>query len=381
MADAPQCGCSFSLTSFQVWKAGSVIALIVTDMGLSLGMSKLFHDTPFKFPLYLTMMTMFLSFCLAGLVLNTDVEGRTLPKLKKLQLSWPNILKICAQALAFALNASLFNLSLEYTSLTMSMIVRASIPLFAVIFTTIMRRRFSSLAVWIAVIGNVVGMAMTIYKNPQFELLGFLFSVGSALTAALFMVLSEYIMLSVELDALNMLFYAALPTTIFIFPFFIALEFVAVVSYIQSYFWMHIFIVCAFGILAFSFSVSQYQVVRVADSVYATVVENIQVVLTVILSAVIFYDSEKRLSLINQGGVVLTLICFTYITFLDFSEHRQHKIPGSDFVKRFLRKVRGVNTYEVCDGHDGICLQEEQRRFSIINKDEYIEDDEIIEIM
>lgn len=371
MAHAPRCGLSCSLSKYQVWKTGSVIALIATDMGLSMSMSKLFSDTPFKFPLYLTMMTMFLSFCLSGLVLNTEVEGRAIPRLKRIQLNWHNVLKICAQALAFALNASLFNLSLKYISLTMSMLLRATIPLFAIIFTAVVRRRLLKLSIWVAVVGNVLGLAMTIYKNPQFELTGVLLSLGSALTAGLFMVLSEYVMTNVELDAMNLLFYAALPTAAFIVPFFAAFEGVQVVSYVQSYFWMNIFILCAMSLLAFLFSVSQYQVVRLTDSVYTSVIENIQVVLTVTLSAIIFYDPHKKLGLINQGGIVITLICFVYITFLDFSDGSSYKIPV-DRVSDLINQFKQDKSYEVCDDN---FLEEDERCFSILSDD--YEDDEI----
>jgi len=379
MADAPRCGCTWRLSGEQAWKVVSVLSLIVTDTGLSMSMSKLFNDTPFKFPLYLTMMTMFLSFCLAGLVLNTEVEGRTLPRLKRLGLHWRNVLKICGQALAFALNESLFNLSLTYTSLTMSMVVRATIPLLVIVMVAILQRRVRSAAVWIAVLGSVLGMAMTLYKNPQFHLVGVLLAAGSAFTAALFIVLSEYIMMDVDLDALNMLFYAALPTSVFILPFFIALEFVSVVSYVQSYFWMNIFILCAMGILAFLFSLSQYQVVRLTNGVYASVVENIRVVLVVILSAIIFYDSETRLSLLNQIGVVITLLCFGYITFLDSSGTEFYQFPGTDVVSKLIGKLRGKNTFGILREKNVIPLEE--RRYSLTDEDDEDDEDNIIQVM
>ena len=389
MSNIPQCGCcSVALSRDQMKKGIAVLALLGTDIAMSIVLSKLFTDTPFTFPLYLTMMHMFLSFILAAVVLRTEVEGRMIPHIQPIPATWLTACKILIQSLAFAIGVGLFNLSLKYISLMLSIVVRASIPLFTAILSMVVRRQVRGLYVWMGITGIAAGMAMTVYKNPQFQLIGFLLAGGSAITEAIFIVMAEYIMIKESLDSLNLLYYTALPSAIFVLPFFIALEGTHVVKYISNYFWMNIFIIFGTSILAFAFSISRYQVVRLTSCVYAATIQNVRIVLIVIVSEIIFYNATQKLSLLNQGGIVMTLLCFVYITFIGFSEEG-YKLPSYSALHlgtKLKSLVRG-NTFEVVTGDDSF-VDEEDRRFTICETDsdgheieEYDDDGEDIQVV
>lgn len=367
MSESPSSS-SCSISSNQLIKAGTVLLLLASDMSLSVVLSKLFSESSFVFPLYVTMLHAVLSCLLSALVLRTRVEGHTLPHIQPLQANWENTLKVLSQALALALNVSLFNISLRYISLALSMTARSTVPLFVVLLSCLLYRQKRGVGVWLCVLGITAGMAASVYHNPQFQLLGFGLALGSALTEALALVLAEYIMLSAKLDALNLLYYSALPSAGFIFPFFVALEGSAVVHYVSQHFWVNIFIVCSTSLLAFLFNLSRYQLMRLTSSIYTSTVQNIKVVLLVIVSEIVFYSSSPKLSLLNQLGIVLSLCSFLYLTFLGFSEDSYAlgltRSSVSDFKQRLKWLLRN-NQFELLD-----VLSDGEQRFTIEDEEE-----------
>lgn len=381
MSEPPRCGCSCSVSKSQLSKAGAVLLLLASDMVLAIVLSKLFSESSFVFPLYLTLLHALLSCLLSALVLRTQVEGHNLPRIQPLPATWQNGLKILSQALTLALDIGLFNISLRYISLSLSMLARASIPLFTVLLSCLLYRQKRHLGVWCCVLGITGGMAASLYKNPQFQLLGFGLALGSALTEAVSMVLAEYIMLSVKLDPLNLLYYSALPSALFVLPFAVALEGEAVVHYVTHHFWINIFIVCSTSLLAFLLSLSRYQLMKLTSCVYTASVQSMRVVLTVIASEIIFYSVSQRLSLLNQAGIVVSLLCFLYLSFLDFSEDSYAMLPSmaaattNSLVLRLGQKLKRLmrrNNFELLESNDF------EQRFTIEDPDEEGEELDVI---
>lgn len=371
MTEIPRCNCSLSLSREQIKKGCATLVMLAADSTMAVALSKLFKDTPFTFPLYLTMLHMLLSFLLSALLLRSETEGIALPTLSPVSITWKNMTKLCLQGLAYALALALFNLSLKYNSLTLSTSIQAIIPLLTVIMSIFVRRR--RLRVWIGVMGIAAGMAMALYRNPQFQIVGFLLAAGSAVTSALFIVLAEYIMLNQSLDPLNLLYYTALPSAFFILPFFMVLEGAAVIQYISDYFWVNVFIVFGTSILAFVLYISRYYVIHLTSSVYASSIQNVRVVLIVIVSEIAFYDPDNKLSLLNQAGLVLTLLCFMFITYVGFSEgvHRNPSYSELHIGTRLRQFIRGQE-FEVIteDGGMPVYLNEDECKFTLEDDDE-----------
>lgn len=376
MNAVPQCGCSFSLSKDQIRKGTAVLFFLGTDLAQAVVLHKLFTETPFTFPLYAVALHALLSCILSAVILRTDVEGHMLPRIRPLATTWKNIVKILAQALNFALSVSLYNVSLSYIDMTLATMIKASVPIFTVLLSIIVRRQLRKPRIWIGVIGITIGMTAAIYRQPQFQLVGIILAGGSAVSDAFFIVLAEYIMIDNDLDPLNLLYYTSLPVTFFMLPSFLLLEVNAVVKYISHYFWTNIFIVFGTSILSFAVSVSRYHSIRLTSCVYASTIQNVRVVLLVVFSEIIYYSSDKKLKLINQAGIVLTLICFAYLTFVGFSED-SYKLPsyGNLAISNKLRRLMGRNRYEVIetDGMDVIAVDEADQRFTIEDDTEDIQ--------
>jgi hypothetical protein len=405
MTEPPRCGCGCSISKDQLAKLLTLLSFLGTDVLYSLLVSTLFHSE-FQFPLYLGMFHALLAFVLALLILRTEVEGRVLPRFQHLTANWENALQLTSQGLACALDVGLLTLSLLYSSnVTHVLLIRATIPLFTALLSSIVHRHQRKAIVWLCVTGVTAGGVLSLFQNDLIlsellqhsELLSMGLALGSVVMNSLVLVLAEFIMVKSDLDALNLLFYSSLPTAFFLFPFFVVREAAAVLHYLNDHFWFNLIIVCSSSILAFALAVSRYQLVRLTSSVYSSSVPNLRLVV-VLLATEIVAGGEEKLSLLQQAGLVLCALCFLYLSFLGFSEDGYQLPSYSDRVLYFGRQLRGLlrkfqrpslagatshhsaNSieFELLENTEDTYVDEKERRFTIgeISDDEEEEEEE-----
>lgn len=311
--------CNVIITKQTLQIVGVSVAFLVTNALLNIINGYLFSSTDFKFPLFLTMMHAVIGFFYAYVVTSVQCEGLTIQRMV-FEKNWKNMSILTLQGVLFALNVSFNNMSLMFINVTLNQIVKASNPVVTAILCMIVFRRTYSWQYWLGLLAIVCGVVMSVYGNPHFDSFGFFLVCSSVFVACCMVVVSEKIMEGLRMDPINFLMNTAPQIAISIMPFSIARELTGIIEFSHNSVWRLIFILVITGSIAFLYNISHYSLIKLTGSVYSTVMGNFKIALLIILAEIIFYDPDKRLSILNQLGILLTVASFSLISWLKHKE-------------------------------------------------------------
>lgn len=303
----------------------------------------LFSSTDFKFPLSLTMVHAVIGFVLSYAVIHIQCEGCPIENVY-IEKTWRNLAVLTLQGVLFALNVCFNNMSLMFINVTLNQIVKASNPVVTAILCMIIMRRRYSLKYWFGLLAIVSGVIMSVYGNPRFDSFGFFLVCSSVLMASCMVVVSEKIMSDMKLNAITFLMNTAPQIAISILPFAIGREISSIIQFAHENLWRLLFILIMTGCMAFLYNISHYALIKLTGSVYSTVMGNFKIAVLIILSEIIFYDPEKRLTLLNQIGVVFTVASFSALSWIKHKE-RSEEVARQLEYQRTFEELENLNVF------------------------------------
>ena len=367
MADASQCACLCTLTKTQTIKGGSALCLLVLSYIQVMAWRSIQQHIASHCPVYFIMLSLLLSFLLSALLLYADVRGhiQIVPRFQSVSTRLK--LKLSLQGIFMGGSILCFRIcSMKNTMLAWQ--AQVLIPLlYVVLRAVILRHGRPSLHSLTCTLLMTAGSTLALYTASIFKqnselLVASLFACAAAVLSALSAFCSEYGTHYIQMGAVNMVFYTAIPAAACLLPFVIVVESDAVLEQVINSFWMHTYLACALAVLLLLLQVAWYQTVRYSSALLASLLSfTIQPVCLLLLTSILTYHSGYRLSLLNQAGLALC-----YAAMLGFAfQTNSAKIDSYQFVQDYNDEVQP---------HINLSLTPDLHCFTIESNDDYDDD-------
>ena len=283
------------------------IAFVTLNITLNLYIKWLFHYKKFTFPITIV--------CVQQICSAFILFGWLIYKKQPLVVAKKSFVFICILSFLFVSNTLLNNMSLVSLSLTLNQCVRAFLPCaLLAVATCIEKKRYPKQLVILAFL-LTFSIFLTVYKNPSFELVGFIFATVSVFLAASFDSLSGKL-LGNDMQGKIVQLTQLQSSVAFVFSVVPAgvIEFNAVRNYTQSNTLSETaFYLIIAGVLSTSYNLIRFELLNCTDSLFIPMIGNFKISIIVIISVFFFQDN---LTTVNMIGVVLTFFIFSAYTFV-----------------------------------------------------------------
>lgn len=266
----------------------------------------IFSKYHFNFPIFLTLIHMVCSMILSSLAIRGGWYN-----LKEITWTkWFN--KILPLAAIFCASVAAGNIGLQYLFVSYAQIVTATTPLFTVIVTRLMCPNASlKWEVYLSMLPIAGGVGLASWQEASFNLFGCGMCIAATALRAVKSVWQGILLADDEdrMDAMSLLYYMSPPT--FGMLFFMSVIFepdlmlssqalLDVFSDSGLLFWLWIS-----GVIAFVLNIMNLLVTKYTSAVTLQVLGNVKVVLSIIVSVIIF---QNQVSFLGWVGCSITLL-------------------------------------------------------------------------
>ena len=216
------------------------------------------------------------------------------------------------------------NLALEYISLSMTQMLKATASIWTQILVYFHKGIHEGRPRIIASIVQVIGAALSVYKNPELNFLGILF-VFISLAAGIFQLyIAERLMADTHLTPMELTFCISFPAVLTLLPMIEVEE----LQHMKELFAEPLIVKGLFmstTVVALVYNVVQFQALQATNAVFMNVVGNFKTALLVVLSIQVFHES---LSWINYLGIAVALVSSFVFTYLKYKKaSSQQEVP------------------------------------------------------
>ncbi|KAF5734853.1 phosphate translocator-related family protein [Tripterygium wilfordii] len=175
----------------------------------------------YKFPIFLTMLHM-ISCAVYSYIAINFLEMVPLQQI----LSRKQFLKIFSLCVIFCFSVVCGNTSLRYLPVSFNQAIGATTPFFTAVFAFLITCKKESPEVYFSLLPVILGIVVASNSEPSFNLLGFLFCVGSTAGRALKSVVQGLLLTSEaeKLHSMNLLLYMAPMAALVLLPFTLYIE-------------------------------------------------------------------------------------------------------------------------------------------------------------
>jgi len=295
-----------SLSSNEFYTILSIVGWFAFNISIANVNKWIFSSFEFRFPVFLTLLHMAVGMILSAVM----IKGGWYP-LKELT-SWKKwCTKILPLAAIFCASVALGNVGLRYIFVSYAQIVTATTPLFTVLAMRLLTKQTLRWEVYLSMIPIAGGVGLASWKEADFHLFGF---VAIICATALRAVKSVWqgLLLSDEddrLDAISLLYYMSPPCFGLMFLLAVVSEpelmldssaFLAVLTNANLMSWL-----LASGVVAFFLNIMNLLVTKYTSAITLQVLGNVKVVLSILVSVLIF---QNQVSFISWIGCSITLL-------------------------------------------------------------------------
>lgn len=315
--------------------AGVALALLFIGLNLTLN---LYNKWLFKgLPLPITLVVV--QQLGAGLVLAAwfGVRERALPRVRGRVLRGA-----VAMSLLFGTNTVLNNASLVSLSLTLNQCVRAFLPCVVLVVSVCLEGKRYPWTRWGTGALIAAGIVMGVWKNPSFELGGFVLVASSTLLAGCFDSMSGWLLGGEERLAPTVLtLYQSAVVAVACLPFLVAWEAPALQTA-----WATDRRTVALGMgggaaLALAYNLVRFNLVQQTNSLFLPMLGNFKVGMLVVLDVWLF---DETLSTLNVVGVVVTVGAFVVHAALERRAKGGKRPPVGEDVEEGVELLPGCSS-------------------------------------
>jgi len=162
----------------------------------------------------------------------------------------------------------------------------------------------------------VVGAVTTVFKNPEFNIIGFGAALTSAVLAGVTAVVSALLLQRAELTVIDVALTTSLPSLISIAPIFWITEYQRLLNYQAKDSSFTTVLVISVSLFAFFYTLSSYLLIQLTSSQYSQIIGNVKSVLVVCVSIIVF---QTPFTSLNLFGMILTLAGFFSYSYFHYS--------------------------------------------------------------
>eukprot|EP01116_Phalansterium_solitarium_P021782 TRINITY_DN692_c0_g1_i2.p1 TRINITY_DN692_c0_g1~~TRINITY_DN692_c0_g1_i2.p1 ORF type:complete len:353 (+),score=91.65 TRINITY_DN692_c0_g1_i2:135-1193(+) len=298
----------------------SVVAFISLNVILQIWNKYLFAVKEFRFPLLIIITGTLITFI--GSVLCIFLFRLVTVPYGAIAENWRLLFLV---SMCSGLGTGLENLSISYISISLNQVVKATAPAGTLIYAKFFEGKQFSHQLIISTIILVLGAIMTVFRNPDFNWVGFVltfaslfFGVAQSIGTGMLLQRSE------SIGVLVIIFVTSLPAVVALVPLFFLLEYNhLLVSHAQSGIGGDtavILTLLAMGGTAFTYQMAHYYLIEHTSAHYSMIIGNVKVVAVTLMSMVFF---GSKFSPLNALGLAVSLCAFCAYNFFRFREQRQ----------------------------------------------------------
>lgn len=217
---------------------------------------------------------------------------------------------VCCIGFFLALNISLNNASLVGMTLVLNQIVRSGIPVATAIFAVFIERKVPTVPRAVGLVPICLGVVCAIYEGSQMDgtVVSLILCIAGMISNALMMTISGRVM-EEKIDAVQLTCFTAPVSLAVLVYYFSVYEAGSLVTYVRQTPHAAALVLIGTSVLALSYNIVHYQVIRATSAVTTTVLGNVKIVLIIFLSGLLFGETATW-SLRMVAGAAITLIGF-----------------------------------------------------------------------
>jgi len=274
----------------------------------------------FNYPMSLTAVHMIT--CSIG----SFVALRIFHTIPLIHLSWDEITyKVFPLSVLFCSNIVLGNVSLRWVPVSFMQTVKSSVPAFTVFLQVIFFRKAFSRSIFLSLIPIVGGVVVASYTEVNFNQLGFWSALIASVITALMAIVSG-VLLTQQLNAINLLYYMAPFSAVMLLPLAYWSEW-AEISTEWEYFGQipPVFVLILSGVIAFLLNIFTFLVIKSTSPLTYTVAGNFKVVLSITVSVAVFQNEISKFNALGCAVAVLGVMWYNHIKFQEGKLKEQAK--------------------------------------------------------
>jgi len=244
-----------------------------------------------------------------------------------ISLSWNDCFqKILPLASLFCANIVLGNVSLRWVPVSFMQTIKSSVPAFTVFLQVLFFQKSFSWDTYLALVPDVGGVGLASWAEVNFVKVGFYAALVASVITALMAIVSG-VLLTQQLDAVNLTYYLAPFSLLMLLPFAIYLEFPLIQSEWEYYGnYQPIVVLVISGAIAFLLNVFTFYVIKYTSPLTYTVAGNCKVVLSITISVLIF---KNEVTIMNGIGCAVALIGVMWYNHIRYTANKQVVPPKS----------------------------------------------------
>lgn len=310
-----------ALDASTITATSAILAWYLTNIFTVVLNKYLFQIMEFKFPLTLTAIHMLIS------SLGSYVALRVFQVVPLITVPRDRMIKtIIPLGIVFCINIILGNISLRWIPVSFMQTVKSSVPAFTVMLQTLLLKQYSSQLTYVSLIPVVGGVALASFTEVNFEMIGFLAALTSSLTTAIQSVVSAMLLGggTLKLDSLNLLYYMAPVSFVFILPFALYSEYSLLLEYDiashggnEVYFYLFIS-----GGVAYLLNICVFFAIKSTSPLTFTVFGNLKVVAVIGISVMIF---KNEITWWNGLGCLVATIGIIWYNAIEYQIKEEKK--------------------------------------------------------
>lgn len=289
---------------------------ITLNISLSLWNKWLFAVDHFRFPIYIIMTGLVVTFLCSALLLLAGMGRR--PSWALLRSEWGLLLAAsCSHGVATALE----NVSIEYISISLNQVIKATAPALTMACSFLFEGKRYRTRMMVITACLVVGAICTTFRNPSFDMLGFLASLASMLLGVMRVMINSRQLHTLDIDPIALTVLTALPAALsLVIPFalFELHDFIEFLRMEDSYHYLLVVLLMNFVAVAYIFS--GLLLIKLTSAHYSQVIASLKVVLLVLISMQVFGVSFTGLNLVGLVVCFASFCLYSYYRTIGMEE-------------------------------------------------------------
>jgi drug/metabolite transporter (DMT)-like permease len=256
-----------------------VIAIyIALNYVLNFSNKFLFVVYNFKYPLIIIFLGT-LGTCIGTGVIVYRNRSTTLLNRQSLRQHWK---LIAALGVAHAFGAAFENLALTRVSISLTQMVKASAPVLFMLYGRVVERKMYHVALKAAMLVQVLGAIMAVYKNPETDALGLVYVVISLVTGGFISLLvTERLMRESKYSANETAFISSIPSLLSLLILMQSKELRRLKGFLEAG-TVPLVIVSASAVCAFFYNIAHFKALECTNSLYMFASHNLSLLPSVL---------------------------------------------------------------------------------------------------
>lgn len=306
-----------------------LVLWMANNVGVTLLNKAAFATVDFHYPYFLSFVHMVCNSMGSRIVFasleNDEKTGRTgvfqrlLGKVERKSINKSGMRSIVGFSVIFSMNIAIGNVSLRHVSVTFNQVMRSLVPAVTIVMGLFLGKQISLDRV-LAVVPVIIGVAMAVWGDMTYTMLGFFYTCACVLLAALKVLASGEILTgALKLHPVDLLGHMAplamLPCIVLSFA---TGEVASIASrpeiYSNSY---PVGVVLLSGVLSFSLNICSLMANKMTSPLTLCIAANVKQVLMICISTVVF---STPITAMNGLGILVVLIGsgrYSYVSVLE----------------------------------------------------------------